>query len=1005
MNPEHPPSTSGSLRRKLLTVFALAMLILMLSCIVGLYFLVRQNEIEGWMGRQREATQRVAQTVGDFISRQQNLLHLLQLFGFDKLSDISGEFEQLLQKEPILQELVHVDARGRIIAHAPKNQNTLANLFTIPQSNWFGAARNGENYIGDRQLSVADEPYLFFSIPVQNGGVIASRLRMHILNEVVANLQFGKTGIAYLVNRDGRVVAHSSPEVALANTKLEDQSDVIKLIRANREMWSGTYYNFRKELVIGTMLPVPGTPWIAVTELPLAEAHAASSRALLIILAAAVLISALLAAMITRFLNAQFLQPIEQLHQGVRKISLGDHQHRLTLTGPDEIRNVAVAFNDMTLRLQQRQQEIAEQHAALQKSEERYRAIVEDQTELVCRYLPDGTITFVNEAFCRYFGKPREQLLGIGLLPFLSADNLPLNRELLATLSRRQPVGSLEYPIIGANGATRWLYWTDRAIFDGQGRIIEYAGVGRDTTDRKQAEEALQQAKEVAVTANRAKSLFLANMSHEIRTPMNAIIGMTHLARQAQTDEKRQHFLQTVQHSAESLLGLLNDILDFSKMEAGQLQLNYTSFELQQLLNGIVATLDEAAKENGLQLHLALPDPGPTVFIGDELRLRQILLNLVGNAIKFTTAGAITIGVTLENAGADDGKATLHFSVNDTGIGIPPEKQSLIFNTFEQVDSSYVRNYGGTGLGLAICKQLTALMEGRVWVESQVGVGSTFHFTVRLSPSSTQISAAVRDTGPATTINNLRVLIVDDNEMNRDLACMMLESANRVVTAANGLEALRALAANTFDVVLMDVQMPIMDGLAATIIIRSLEQGTPPVGTIPENIGAALAERLRGIHLPIIAMTAHAMSEDKEKCRLAGMDEYITKPFQPDKFAATLQALLASSAAATVDNVISYLNSAKFLSEEQVARLVTIARRSITNNLALANTALKEQDYETLSIAVHNLKGVLLQCGVNHWAEKSQEIYDGIRKNREIPLAHLLRALEHGVSQLLADPE
>ena len=198
------------MRRNLLTVFGVAMLILMLSSISGLYFLVRKTEYEGWMGRQREATQRVAQSVGSFISRQQNMLHLLRLFGLDRLTDTSSELDQLLEKEPILQELVHVDALGRIIAHAPKNQNTLANLFTIPQSNWFITARSGKNYIGDRQLSATGEAYLFFSIPVKDGGVIASRLRMNILNEVVANLHFGKTGIAYLVNRDGRVVAHSS---------------------------------------------------------------------------------------------------------------------------------------------------------------------------------------------------------------------------------------------------------------------------------------------------------------------------------------------------------------------------------------------------------------------------------------------------------------------------------------------------------------------------------------------------------------------------------------------------------------------------------------------------------------------------------------------------------------------------------------------------------------------------------------------------------------------------
>ena len=888
--------THGTMRRRLLMIFGAAMLLLMLSGVSGLYFLVRQTEYNGWMGRQREATQRVAQTVGSFIDRQQNLLHILLLFGLDTLTDNSSELEELLAKEPILQELVHVDALGRIIAHAPRSQNVLANLFTIPQSNWFTTAHKGVNYIGERQLSATDEPYLVFSLPAKDGGVIASRLQMRILNEVVANLNFGRTGIAYLINRDGRVIAHSSPQVAIANIRLAEHSDILRLIRSTKEMWSGTYRNFTGERVIGTMLPVPGTPWFAVTELPLVEAHAASLKALLLILAASSVVSVLLVAIINRFLNRQFLRPIDQLQHGVQRINLGDLEHRLVLTGPDEIRNVAAAFNDMTIRLQQRQQEIAEQHAALQKSEARYRAIVEDQTELVCRYLPDGTIVYVNEAFCRYFHRQRQQLLGTSLFPILSADSHPFNSDLLVSLNRETPVGSREHSIVLPSGQSRWLYWTDRAIFDNRGGLSEYAGVGRDITDRKEAEKALQQAKEAAETANRTKSLFLANMSHEIRTPMNVIIGMTHLARQSQSEDQQQHFLQSVQQSAESLLGILNDILDFSKMEAGQLQLNSVSFDLRRMLDGIIDTMRSTAGNSEVRLQVELAAECPVHFIGDDMRLRQVLLNLVGNAIKFTPSGAITIGVAVEQATGDDGKITLHFSVVDTGIGIPADKMSLIFNNFEQADNSYARKYGGTGLGLAICKQLTTLMEGRIWVESQANVGSTFHFTVRLLPRRDRASSPseIQETSPARIIKDLHLLVVDDNAMNRDLACMILESTNRVTTAGNGMEALKALSLDTFDAVLMDVQMPVMDGLSATAIIRAMEKGTAADFDLPEEMAAALAEKLHDRHLPIIAMTAHAMSEDKQRCQLAGMDEYITKPFQPDKFDATLQALIAS---------------------------------------------------------------------------------------------------------------
>ena len=900
-SPPLPPGRGLSLRRQLLIVFAVAILLLLTTSIAGVFFLVQRTEQEGWRGRQQEATQRVAQTVADFMTRQQNFLQLLDLVGGKDLELASGELDRLRHNHPLLLELVQLDPNGRIKAQTPADQGLLANLFTIPQSNWFLTARNGENYVGDLQLAATGEPYLILSIPLSSRGVIASRLRMTVLNEVVASLHFGKSGIAYLVNREGRVIAHSSPQVVLANTGLDSHRDFLWLIRTANDMWSGEYRNLQGEQVVGTMLPIPGTPWLAVTELPRAEAYAASRQAFGVMAMAALLVWFVLTTLILTLLENQFLRPMGWLQQGVQRISEGDLEYRLALTGPVEIRQVAAACNDMALRLQERNQEIGEQ------------------------------------------------------------------------------------------------------------------------TD------ALRQAKEFAEASNRAKSQFLANMSHEIRTPMNAIIGMTHLAMTVQTADKRRRFLETTLHSAESLLGLLNDILDFSKMEAGQLQLAHIPFDLRRLLESVQSIMNVPAAEKGLDLQVTGAELRPTVFLGDDLRLRQILLNLVGHAIKFTHFGFIAINVTLEGP-ADDDKATLHFTVSDTGIGIPPEKYALIFNNFEQADNSYLRRYGGTGLGLAICKQLTALMGGSIWVESQEEVGSTFHFTVRLQPSAEELPAAAGNGATATgpMISGLDILVVDDNQVNRDVASMMLEQDHSVVTAGNGLEALSLLASRNFDVILMDVQMPVLDGLTTAAIIRALEQGKPLPIEPPGNIGKALSERLAGTHTAIIAMTAHAMGGDQEMCLQAGMDAYLTKPFNPGQLAEVLRSLVENgplprmpkatpsppAAAAsplpvrpTREEIRSSLQQTTQLQSEQIDRIFVASLQSLAASLEQARLALDRHDRQTLIRAAHTLKGTLLQCGLSGWAGKAEEICNGARDNRDLPYADLLQTLEHGMGLLLGEQD
>ncbi len=548
-----------------------------------------------------------------------------------------------------------------------------------------------------------------------------------------------------------------------------------------------------------------------------------------------------------------------------------------------------------------------------------------------------------------------------------------------------------------------------------------------DTIDRQNKE--LRQARDAAEEASRFKSLFLANMSHEIRTPMNAILGMTELALGTSLDATQKTYLKTVRASADMLLSLLNDILDFSKIESGQLSVEQHPFDLRDTLDLVMQSLALPAHEKGLEL-LCQVDPGIPVYLtGDSLRLRQIVTNLVSNAIKFSSQGAVVTRV-MPVAGNPE---LFHFSVTDSGIGISREKQEIIFQSFRQADDSTGRLHGGTGLGLAISKKLTELMGGEIWVESQEGVGSTFHFTLCLRPADqeeewegfpvdpasvrvlivssnvtgtnilegmlqmwgfpcfTAASAAMAfmalrkaeegepfglllvednlaDQGGQEMIRELRnqvdlppvlllsaqpdadrvrwcrenqchylgkpvrrqelrdtlaallgdreagesgeeasgfssagrerlkILLVEDNAFNRDLARIVLEEqGHQVEEADNGYAALEYLGRSGFDVIFMDIQMPEMDGLTAIRIIRACEENRPPGHDLDPDLLAGLRHRLRGTHLPLVALTAHAMKGDRENCLRAGADEYLTKPFSGEDLASVLDRITTFS--------------------------------------------------------------------------------------------------------------
>jgi PAS domain S-box-containing protein len=495
----------------------------------------------------------------------------------------------------------------------------------------------------------------------------------------------------------------------------------------------------------------------------------------------------------------------------------------------------------------------------------RYREIL-DQIEDACAVVDlAGRYRFVNNAFCRLFGRSRDALIGTSYSENSRSDERikKLRGVYMQVYQTGTPVKAFEYQLL-VNGVEKSLDQSVTLDRDVNGRPVGFLTVIRDTTERAQAQQELARAKEAAEDATRAKSDFLANMSHEIRTPMNGIIGMTMLALDTELTPYQADCLNTVRNSAESLLTLLNDILDFSKIESRMLAMEAVAFPLRETIADTLKPLGVQAQQKGLELRYDISPDVPPVVIGDPVRVKQVMNNLVGNAIKFTERGHVAVSVCQERR--RDGRVVLHFGITDTGIGIPAEDQATIFEAFRQADGSTTRKFGGTGLGLAISTSLVRMMGGRIWVESEPDAGSTFHFTASFALVDEAAAAPPKPAATAVKPARLvKVLVVEDNVVNQRVVLRMLEKRGHTVTvAADGREAIDALERDSYDLVLMDIQMPEMGGFEATAVIRDRERQT-------------------GRHTRIVAMTAHAMTGDRERCLEAGMDGYLSKPIDPQQ--------------------------------------------------------------------------------------------------------------------------
>jgi two-component system sensor histidine kinase/response regulator len=811
-----------------------------------------------------------------------------------------------------------------------------------------------------------------------------------------------------------------------------------------------------------------------------------------------------------------------------------------------------------------------------------YRDLVQNLNSIILRTDPEGNITFINQFAQDFFGWPQEEIIGKNLVGTIVPTEDRHGTDMDAFIGElcRDPLkfANNENENIRRNGERVWISWTNRPIVDGDGRLVEILCAGNDITERKKAEEELHQVKAelesmneelvdmntqlehaVAIAntmatdaeiASMAKSHFLANMSHEIRTPMNGILGMTKLLKETQLTREQQDFADTVLLSAESLLMIINDILDFSKIEAGKLELEQIDFDLRQVVEEACGLVALKAQENGLQFVSFIDPEIPSVLKGDPVRIRQIVLNLAGNASKFTHSGGIFVRVFIESEDPD--AVLIKVEVEDTGIGIPADRTPFLFQSFSQVDSSTTRQYGGTGLGLAISKELAEAMGGQIGVDSKMGTGSVFWFTARLEKSispevkkaplpddagaarilvactspwvqsilerylkawacsyvisgdnsdaieritraaeagepygtilidhepdrldTAQLVEAARQAlgrnrirpiillpatnrdaavdlkvpyhvltepirlsrlraclvdpvppverpplknqypqaGQGEAVSNeqsdlLRILVAEDNKINQKVVKNILKKMGyRPRIVSDGRQALEAVRSGPYDLVFMDVQMPVMDGLAATKAIRHWERNQK-------------CDPKSGKPVPIVAMTANAMPEDRQQCLDSGMDDYLSKPIEPDALRRVIAIWGRGGGQAEAEPETDTVKTATDSPADQepmdvdaalkrvmgdrsfLWEQVDLFRKSMPEELAALRSEAANGETESLARRAHALKGAAASLSIKSISELALEIETRGRNQDLTGLDSVLNRLETEFAQL-----
>ncbi|MBC8173002.1 MAG: response regulator [Chitinophagales bacterium] len=631
----------------------------------------------------------------------------------------------------------------------------------------------------------------------------------------------------------------------------------------------------------------------------------------------------------------------------------------------------------------------------LYKSEEKYRLLLEQLTDAIYLTSTDGRFLEFNKATSILLGYSDEELR------HLAVQEIYVNRQDRETFTQvlhaHKEIQDYEIQLKKKNGDLIDCLVTSSIRKSRDGVVIAYQGIIRDITFRKRA-EILQREKELSDKANKFKAEFLANMSHEIRTPMNAIVGMVHLLHQTPLTEKQKNYLHAIDTSSENLLQIINDVLDFSKIEAGKLELEEKYFALREIVSDLVNTIRFKADEKGLKFVVQIDENIPLQIAGDPLRLNQILLNLVSNAIKFTAQGEIKVFIKLIDLHAE--RARIFFSVKDTGIGIAQDKLTSIFESFTQANTDTTRIYGGTGLGLSIVKKLIDMLNGAIMVKSKINEGSEFLFELdfKVSKDRQKIIKKEKEEEVFIEIGACRILLVEDHPINQMVTAETLMNRWKqlhIDVAENGKIALEKLRENDYDIVLMDVLMPEMDGHTATRIIRSVLE--PPKSQIP-----------------ILAFTAYATTGEAEKCLQSGMDDYISKPVDPQALEQKIIQLLKRKNYFEKNNIITgktnhqpahinidlnYFNTITEEDNELKIKMIRIMLDETPDEMVKLQKYLIEENWDNLRAIAHKMKSSMQFLGLKHTLETVKAIELSAKNRTE------LNDLPDKISQVIKDCE